>query len=239
MSEQITIPVAGHAELHLSTRSGSVRVTAEERADVLIESGAPPRERIETDATGRISVMSARGGSASLEVRCPAGTDVVVGMISGSAELRGQFGAVRVNTVSGSIEIDRVEEIDARTISGNIDVSACSGKCRLATKSGRTSCGGAGDARVSTLSGSVELAAVTGSAKVQSVSGSVELGLRGKGDVAVQTMSGSVRVQVPSGVRPATRLRSMSGRPKSECEEGDDCEIRVQSLSGRIEVVPF
>jgi hypothetical protein len=50
-------------------------------------------------------------------------------------------------------------------------------------------------------------------------------------------MSGAVRVAVPPNARPATRLRSLSGRPRSEPEPGNDFEIAVQSLSGRIEVV--
>jgi len=50
-------------------------------------------------------------------------------------------------------------------------------------------------------------------------------------------MSKAVKVEVPADLRPATRLRSLTGRPRSECEEGDDCEISVQSLSGKIEVV--
>ena len=65
----------------------------------------------------------------------------------------------------------------------------------------------------------------------------MELGTQGKGDVAVQTLSGSVRVEVPPDVRPSARLRSLSGRPRCDCELGNDCEIAVQSLSGRIEVV--
>jgi DUF4097 and DUF4098 domain-containing protein YvlB len=77
---------------------------------------------------------------------------------------------------------------------------------------------------------------VAGSAKVQSASGKVELGMRGKGDVAVQTVSGAVKVEVPADVRPATKLRSLSGKLRSDCDEGNDCEIAVQSLSGKIEV---
>jgi hypothetical protein len=33
------------------------------------------------------------------------------------------------------------------------------------------------------------------------------------------------------------RLRALTGRPRCDCPEGNDCEIRVQSLSGTIEVV--
>jgi hypothetical protein len=51
-------------------------------------------------------------------------------------------------------------------------------------------------------------------------------------------MSGSVRVAVPQGIRPSTRLRSLAGRPRCDCPEGEDCRITVKSLSGKIEVVP-
>ncbi|OGO51100.1 MAG: hypothetical protein A2148_07015 [Chloroflexi bacterium RBG_16_68_14] len=238
MSDQpVVLPMPGHAELRLTTRAGRVAVTAEERPDVLIESDGPLEDRVEADATGRISVRSPWGGSARLDVRCPAGTDLVVGTVAGKVELRGQLGTVRVTTVSGSVEIDRAEEVDVRTVAGNIEVARSAGRCRLQTTSGRATCGSAGDAEMSTMSGQIRLDGATGSVRAHSASGKVEVGIRGQGDVAVQTMSGSVRVEVPQGLRPAMRLKSLVGRPRCECEEGDDCRITVQSLSGKIEVV--
>ena len=236
--DAVVIPVPGTAELHLLTRSGHVEVHAEERDDVVIELGAPSEHRIESDATGRIKLPSARGGTATLVLRTPTGSDVVVGTISGNVKLQGQLGAVRVTTVSGSIEVDRAEALDARSVAGNIDVDRCSGQCRLQTKSGRAVCNSAASAQVSTISGLIKLGETAGSVSAQSASGKIEVDMRSAGDVKVRTMSGPVRVAVPRGVRPSTSLRSLSGRPRSECEEGNDCEIRVQSLSGRIEVVP-
>lgn len=234
----VVLPVSGHAELHVSTRSGRVTVTAEERQDLHIESDAPLRDdKVEVDPTGLVSVKSGRGGSGWLEIRCPTGTDVVVGTVSGKVELRGQIGAARVATVSGSVDVERVEAVDVRSVSGSIEVGHSSGGCRLQTKSGRATCNGSGDARVSTMSGRIQLDNVAGSAKVQSASGRVDLSMKDKGDVAVQTMSGAVKVEVPGDVRPATRLRSLTGKPRCDCDEGDDCEIAVQSLSGKIEVV--
>lgn len=240
MSNQpVVLPVPGHAELCLSTRSGRVTVTAEERQDLRIESDAPLRDdKIRVDATGSVSLKSGRGGSGWLEIRCPTGSDVVIGTVSGKVELRGQLGAARVTTVSGSVEVDRTEALDVRSIAGSIEVAQCAGRCRLQTKSGRATVGSAGDAQVSTMSGQIRLDEATGDIRAQTASGKVEVGTQGKGDVAVQTMSGSVRVTVPKGVRPATRLRSVAGRPRCDCEEGDDCRIAVQSMSGKIEVVP-
>ena len=238
MSEEpVLLSVPGHAELHLATRSGRIEVTAEERADVQIESEGPLRDKIESDATGRIVVRSPRGGSARLDVRCPIGADVVVGTVAGRVELRGQLGAVRVTTVSGGVDVERAETVDVRSVAGNIEVGYCSGRCRLQTKSGRVACQVAGDVDVSTLSGRIHLHEAS-NVVAQSASGKIDVGLQGKGNVVVQTMSGAVRVEVPEGVRPNARLRSLSGKPRCECEEGDDCDIKIRSLSGKIEVLP-
>jgi len=237
MPSSFSIDTPGHAELHLNTRSGNVTIIAEERDDVLAEEGASSRGP-DTDVTGRIAFGSAKGGSANMVVRVPKGTDLTVGTISGRAELRGQIGRARITTVSGSITVDRAEELDVRSISGNIDVEYCSGRCRLSTKSGRAVCGTARDAKVSTVSGGITLTDSSGKVRAQTVSGTVDVGTQRHGDVAVQTISGSVKIHVPPGVRPDTELRTLTGRPRVECEKGHDCRIAVRSLSGQINVTP-
>lgn len=234
--QPLTLSVPGHAELHLTTRSGPVTVTAEDRADVLIESGAPSEDRIERDAAGLISLRAAKPSSA-LRVRCPAGSDVVVGTISGKVNLAGPIGRVRITTVSASIEVERAETLDVRSVSGNIDVGHCAGSCRLQTKSGRAVCGTTDNAEVSTISGRIQLEKTSGKVRAQSVSGRIEVGTQIEGDVSVRTMSGQVKVAVPRGVRPATELKSMTSRPRVECEEGSDCRVAVRSMSGKILVV--
>jgi DUF4097 and DUF4098 domain-containing protein YvlB len=237
MPSSYTVAIPGHAELHLTNRSGSVTVIAEDRLDVYAEEGASSRGA-EPDPTGRVSIRGARAGSAGMLVRCPAGTDLAVGTISGNVELRGPLGEVRITTISGSIAVERAEEIDARTISGHIAVERCSGRCSLRTKSGRAQCGSAHDARVSTISGQIRLDEASGKVRAQTVSGTVAVGTQRHGDVSVQTMSGPVKIEVPPGLRPHARLRSMTGRPRCDCEQGDDLHIAVQSVSGKIEVVP-
>ncbi len=238
--QTIVLPIDGRAHLHVGTRSGRVTITAEERDDLRIESGAPLRdEKVRTDDEGKISITAARGGSAWLEIRCPSGADVSIGAVSGRVELRGLFWGVRVTTVSGSIEVEQAELLDARSVSGRITVGRCGGRCRLRTKSGRITCDSAGDMSMSTLSGRIHLGDATGKVHAQSVSGKVEARTQGKDDVAVQTLSGSVRIEIPTGVRPNARLKSRTGRPRCDCEEGDDIQIAVRSMSGKIEVVPF
>src|SRR3989304_9574777 len=150
-SRPVVVPVKGHPGLRVSTRSGRVSITAEERSDVLIEEGAPPEDEIENDASGQVTLTSARFGSASLQVRCPTGTDVVIGTASGRVELRGSLGLVLVTTVSGSIDVERAEGLDIRSVSGSIHVDRCVGRCRLQTTSGKATVGSAGETDGSTV----------------------------------------------------------------------------------------
>ncbi len=236
---ELTLAIPGSLELHVGTRSGRVSITGEDRQDLHIESDAPIREdKIRVDATGRVSLKSSRGGSGWLKLRVPAGADLKVGTVSGNVELYGPLGRARVTTVSGKIDVERAEALDARSISGTITVGECSGRCRLSSKSGNVSCNTAGQAQASTISGRIQLDEVSGKIVANSASGRIEVGLLAACDVAVRTMSGAVRVQVPKGVRPHPHLRSLSSKPRFSCERGDDCTINARSLSGKIEVLP-
>jgi len=231
----IKVPLPGHSRLRLNSRSARVTVVAEDRADLLIESGIGSPSDVEDDGNGHFIIQ---GGSKSLELRCPAGTDLVIGTLSGNVEVTGRAGAVLVGSASGSISVERALTADLRSLSGNVTVGACDGRCRVSTKSGRASVGRTGQTEVSTMSGSVSVASATGDVRVKSASGRVEVGSDGRNDVAVSTMSGSVTVRLPDGVRPAARLRSLSGRPRCDCPAGDDCQVAVSTMSGKIEVVP-
>jgi len=237
-NELLVVPARRHASLYLTTYSGRVTVLAEEREDVVFESGVESASDVKQDASGRIVVTSAKGGMASLRVRCPAGIDIVVGTSAGRVELRGRLGDVRVTTSSGRIEVDEAQTLDLRSVSGSIVVTQCGGRCRLHTKSGKATIGLAEDAEVSTVSGQVRLASCCGRIQVRTASGSVEVGAEGGGDLAIDTLSGPVMVGVPKGVRPATNLRSTKGRIQCDCPTGRDCRITVSSVSGEVQVVP-
>jgi len=234
--EPVALAVDAHPRISISSRSGRVTVVAEERADILILEGAGVAD-IVRDEAGQISISTGNGSSA-LELRCPRGADVRVGTISGRVELRGNFGKVHVTTTTGNIDLDEASAIDARTVSGSISVGRCAIKCRLSTKSGRAEIRHAENADVATVSGKVSVDASSGSVNVKTASGSVAIGASGQNDVAVQTLSGSVTVRVPRGTRPAAFLRSLTGKPRLDCEAGTDCRVAVSTMSGKIEVVP-
>jgi hypothetical protein len=218
--------------LRVSGISGRVTVLAESRQDVAVEQGGA------THTTGDGSVEVRAGNpSDAVVVRCPAGTDVIVGTRSGSVDLDGRFGTVGVTSLSGSIRAGAADDADLRTISGRVELDECGGRCRVSTKSGRIRVGRTGEVDISTVSGSVVIDEVTGSVHVRSVSGKVSVGASAHGAVHVRTVSGSITVRLPAGVRPLVRY-SGRGSVKTAFEAGDDVVIDVANVSGAVRLLP-
>ena len=116
--------------------SGGVRVTAEPRTDVVVDRGGAAA----ATADGAVEIRAGRP-SDSVDVRCPAGADVIVGTRSGGVRLDGRFGTVGVTSQSGSIRVAAVAEADLRTVSGVVELEECDGRCRVSTTSGRITVG--------------------------------------------------------------------------------------------------
>src|SRR3972149_2307966 len=118
-------PIKPGAALRLLASSGEVIVTAEDRDDLDVE---PPDRHVEMKDGGRTAEVKSRSGG--LRVRCPRGTNVSIGVISGHVQLAGQFGSVKVSAVSGHIEIDSASgDVDVRSVSGHLSVNTCGGRC--------------------------------------------------------------------------------------------------------------
>jgi len=221
--------MAGPAALKITTRSGNVQVRAVPNGELTIIRGTA-----EVLEDGTIHIRRAPSDSA-IEVECAPNTDIKVGTTSGKVELSGALGAVRIATTSGKIRVEQTARVDVRTKSGTVDIGDCAGECRVMTTSAKVHIRRAGSATIAAVSGTVVLEHVD-AAEVKSVSGKVLLATGGRERVSVHTVSGTVEVRVPSSVRPATRLRSVSGRIRDECPPGNDCEIAVASVSGAISV---
>lgn len=229
---QIDLPVG--VTLRVQSRSGRVLVIAEAREDVSAETDSVD-VRIEDGGTALL-VRSGRGGSKTLTVRCPIDTDLSVGTQSGSVRLEGKFGAVSVTTMSGDIEVDDAEELDARSMSGKLTVARCRGRCRLNAVSGAIHGGDIDSAFAASVSGSVKFDRIVGDVRAKTVSGSIDLSALGDGAIAVKTISGKVRIALPEGTEPHTVFKTR-GRVRCDFAEGRDCRVEAVSLSGSIEVV--
>ncbi len=214
--------------LHISRRSGKVRVVAEPGAQVSVEGGS-----LESRDDGTLEIHSL--ASSTLVVTCPAGSDLTISTSSGAIEVRGEAGSVRVTTKSGNLAIEHASAIDARGASGRVEVGTCTGECHVVFVSSKVHVDAARRAVIATVSGNIEVDEVD-EAEVKTVSGNVELGARGGGRLAARTISGSIKILVPDGDRPTTHLRSVSGRVSCECDDGNDGDITAKTVSGRIKV---
>ena len=215
--------------LRITSGSGTVKVTAEERADVVVERGA-----LAPAADGVVDIRGDRRSS-SVEVRCPTGAGLMVGTTSGGVRLGGSFGSVNITTSSGSVRASEVGLADVRTRSGSVEIDSCTGQCRVATTSGRVVVGHAGEADISTVAGKVEVD-VDGTANVRTVSGHVRVSSGAAGPVGARTVSGAVKIHLPRGVRPAVSVTGL-GPVRCACETGDDVAIEVATVGGHIEIV--
>ena len=178
------------------------------------------------------------GGTTRVELRCPAGSNVVGGAGTARVILEGAFCDVRVVTATGRISIYTPTRVDARSVSGSVSIERCERGCRVSTKSGKVAIGQSGAAKVATVLGNIMLSKIDGLASVTTVAGRVQVGACGGDNVKVRTMSGSVRVEVPSDARPTANLRSAKSKARCDCQVGDDFQIDVASMAGSIEVVP-
>ena len=226
-----TLDATGQPEVRITAGSGSITVIGETRDDVVADGHA----EVHRGNDGAFEIASHRR-SRSMTVRCPEGASVMVGSRSGSLRLSGRLGTVRATTLSGSIDVEATAAADLRAMSGTITVGKCDGSCRIKTKSGSIQVGSAGSVDVHIGSGRVRIDHVAGAVSVRAVSGSVTLEAGGGGPIEVETMSGSVTVVLPAGCRPDVRAKSLSSRPKIECDRGHDCSVAVRTLSGGITV---
>ena len=200
--------------MRVMTISGGVTVIAEERGDLEVD---PEVRRVKIE-DGHVAELKSK--SKNFTVRCPTGTNVSVGSVSGSVNLEGSLGQIKVSTISSSINIDMASgDVDVRTVSGSIKVESCGGSCKLNSKSGSIRVGGVGgDVRASTISGSLDVET------------------QGLGDVSLKGVSGNMTVHIPEDKRPRVRMKSLSGHMTCDCEQGSDFEIKGRSISGSLHV---
>lgn len=232
-SHRFDLPVAVTLRLH--ARSGKIDVVAEPREDVLVEGERFDSES--TDGGASLEVRSGHGGSKSLSVRCPVGTDIVVGTQGGSVRMSGDFGSVSVTTMSGDIELDTSDEADLRTGSGTITLRGCRERCRLNSMSGGINAGEVAAVAAGTMSGSITIDHASGKLKARSVSGSITARLDGDDKITVKTVSGKVRLSLPEGTALATRFKTISGKVRNPFPAGTDCYLEAMTISGTIELV--
>jgi DUF4097 and DUF4098 domain-containing protein YvlB len=218
---------AAPERLTITARSGSIVVRTGPGPDIEAR-GA--KVRLEGDGSTRID-----GGSKTIEVVCPEGSDVILGTSSGKVTLEGPLGDVRITGSSGSMHVEQARSLDLRVRSGSVEIGDIAGHCRVVAVSGRIEVDRAGSIDLAGVSGTVTVGS-TGGGKVRTTSGRVAVGLDQAGDLEVRGVSGTMEIDVARGIEPELRLHTVSGRVKRDLEQGNDCVISVRTVSGSITV---
>ena len=195
----------------------------------------------------RISVRhpsrwSMRGRSCRLQVTVPAGTDVTVDAASAEVRLSGRLGVVRVRTASGDIDVECAARLEAATASGDVmvgdiegdaAVGSISGGCTMKTVAGRL--------EANITSGTLRVDRCLGDLTVGTTSGSTRVGHCAGSDIVITSISGDVRLGLPTGIRVDADLATISGRahlpdPSPSGGERRPVRLKVKTVSGDIRI---
>jgi hypothetical protein len=154
-----------------------------------------------------VTVALARRGASRLVANVPIGTDVELNSSSGDIRLIGCLGVVRVHTASGDIEVGDAARLDVATASGGLRCGEIAGQVSISSVSG--------DCMLERVGGSVEATLTSGDLRIDRCDGDltvnstsdVRVGRCGGSDIAVRSISGDVRIGLPSvsASRPRSR----------------------------------
>ena len=185
-------------------------------------------------------------GSADVEVVVPVGA-ADFKTASGDVSTDDIEAGVVAKTASGDVALGRVGgDLRVATASGALRCSSVAGTAVFTTVSGDLEVGEAGDAvEVKATSGNVRLGEVAHGARVVNVSGDVRVLAIGEGSVKVRSVSGDVSVGVAEGVDLHVDVETMSGSVRSDIPLEDEpparrggarVDVTVRSVSGDIAI---
>jgi hypothetical protein len=131
------LKVGGPVSFHLEMTQGGVEVASGGDEVAISGPGCAPGnvqfDRSGEEVEAELEVGGCRG---PLKVRLPAGSRVNVSTIDGDIVLRGSFGDVELEAVSGHINVDRAANAEISTVGGNLTLRDATGRVRAETVSG-------------------------------------------------------------------------------------------------------
>jgi DUF4097 and DUF4098 domain-containing protein YvlB len=218
-----TRPLSPTGVVTVSNIEGSVKVIGWGNAQVEITGtlGADVEElEIEGDENElRIEVKAPKHPEwleTDLVLRVPVAASIEVETVSATVEVEGLTGSVDLESVSGWVKTSgRPSELSIETVSGDIAVAESAPRSDLASVSGSI--------KVDLATGRLDAASVSGAIQVENgslengsfetVSGDISYAgdIVGRGSYDFQSMSGSVTLEVPSGVSADFDITTFSG----------------------------
>lgn len=250
MRRDETFAVGQHVALDIDLPAGSLLLATGPSGTVSVSVEGSTPDAIDITQIGDSIAIRARrrGRSARLVVDVPVGTDVNLKGASVDVVARGALGALRVRSASGDVRADDVVRADVTVASGDTrfetvrdgaDFRATSGDVTLGRVGGRLSASlASGDVRIDELGGDGDIETASGDVVVRCYTG---------GSVAVRTVSGDVRLGLPTGVRVEPEISTLSGKVElpapgttaTTTSTGTDrrtVKVRLRTVSGDIRI---
>lgn len=256
-SFQRNLKVSGPVDLHVSTGSGTIKVTkgsggevrisarikassgwsfwSADATDVIrdIEKNPPVHQegnRIVIETEGRRFERI----SVSYDIQTPADSRVNASSGSGGVDVWDVAGPAELVTGSGNINAERIgNEVRAHTGSGGIDVRGANGSVRVNTGSGHIAASDVkGDVEASTGSGNITVIGATGKVRAHAASGRVKVE-KAVADLDVHSSSGGLEVDgTPKSAH--WDLETASGTVKVSLPHGTAFELDAHAGSGSV-----
>jgi DUF4097 and DUF4098 domain-containing protein YvlB len=243
-------------KIRVALGSGTVEIETEEtdKTVVEVEARRGDPEDLKVEQHGRDIVIETRkrigflrDHEFSVRISAPHGSNLDCNIASADLTASGRFWKADVNSASGDVEIEQVEQgAKVRSASGDVVLGRVGGKTDVNTASGDVEVGMAGDGvSVRSASGRVRIGEATGQVSVNTASGDQLIDAVAEGGVDLKSASGDVQIGVRKGSRLHVDARSLSGKTTSEVDldgvetetEGPLVELKAATMSGDIRVV--
>jgi len=240
---------------------GSVRFTASERTDTVVEV-RPLDECRAHDVkaaegvrvyfnNGTLSVLNHLGfsfprrGAVAVDVALPSGSRLQASVVSAQLTADGAYADCKLASVSGDVTVGSASgKVKVDNVSGGICVQVAKDSASVSTVSGDATFGELqGDIKFRAASGSLTVGRFEGGLNAQTASGDVTVTAAVKGNISVQTASGEVGVGIAEGTAAQLDLRTQSGSVRNSLEstdgpvEGDETiVVHARTASGDVVV---
>ena len=232
---------ASNGTVEIEINNGSLRVVGWGRSEVQVTGTlARERDQVALEGSGRTTEVRVEGrrgmpGSATLEVRVPAGSSVEVTAV-GNAPITVTGVNGDVETVSrGGVTLIQgsPRSVDVTSQHGGITLEGNTGRASLTSMSGPVRVNGTvrQRAEVNAMSGAVEISGNVGEVEIHALNGAVRVANVTGGRVEINSVSGSVSV---TGTRLRGNVASVSGSVVVSGTVGG--ALNVESHAGSVEL---
>ena len=250
MKERIeTFEVGPHPEVEVRIASGQIHVTEGPpgKVGVSISASNPDklfveqfRDHIQIGEEGRLR------GSYRVRLEVPAGTDMSTAMGSGDVDIRGSVGSCTAKSASGDVRLQQAGgPVEIKVASGDVSIGQTMARSRVVSASGDIHIEEAhDDCSVTTASGNITLDRAVGGLQVKTASGDVNVGVFEGDTFSARSVSGDLRLLLPTGRRVDVDLKTLSGRvdlppPRDNADRSQGSlhvSVAIKSVSGNIHI---